>query len=57
MSRRAAGVLDEVAREVDLLVYQLERPAPEDRDAERRSLRLELERLRDRLADLVRELE
>lgn len=57
MSRRAAGQVDEVARELDLLVFQLERPPASERDGERRQLRLDLERLRDRLSDLARALE
>ena len=52
--------LDELSRDLDLVVYRLERAPPEERDAwvrQRRRLRRELEQLRDTLQDLARELE
>jgi ElaB/YqjD/DUF883 family membrane-anchored ribosome-binding protein len=45
-------VIDEVVRELDLLVYRLEQPLPEDGAGatfERQRLRRDLEKLRDRL--------
>jgi type VI protein secretion system component VasF len=58
---RVAAELDDLARELDLVVYRLER-APERNDAEallseRTQLRRELEGLRDRLNDAARALE
>lgn len=54
---RQVRELADLARELDLVVYRLERPAESlERDALLR-LRRELERLRDRLSDVVRELE
>lgn len=48
--------LEDVARDLDLVVYRLERPT-EDAVAERARLRRDLESLRDRLARMVRELD
>jgi hypothetical protein len=52
------AMLDEIARDVDLLVYRLEQPPPDrddERVVERRRLRRDLERLRERIEDLARE--
>ena len=46
--------LEEVARELDLVVYRLERPPPAEPDAERKRLRRELERLGQQLDDILR---
>jgi hypothetical protein len=46
--------LEDTTQDLDLLVFGLEQPPREDRDAERKRLRLELERLRDRLDDALR---
>jgi hypothetical protein len=54
-----ARLADDVARELDLLVYRLEQPAPADpaRVVETwAELRRKLERLRDRVEDLSRAL-
>ncbi|MFT4622312.1 MAG: HAMP domain-containing protein [Myxococcota bacterium] len=48
--------LDEVARELDLLVFQLERPASRDLQSEREHLRRELERLGQQLEEALRAL-
>jgi hypothetical protein len=55
----ASRALEELAREVDLLVYRLERPAPvgQDPEPERRRLHRELDLLRDRLETLARALD
>ncbi len=55
MERRAGkDSVDQVIRDLDLVVYKLELPISEGKDVERerRDLRRELERLRDRLYDL-----
>lgn len=60
MSRRAVGVVEDITRELDLVVFRLERTPPEDPGAlvsERHRLRRELEQLRDRLTDVARDLE
>lgn len=50
-----ADALTDLAREVDLLVFRLERPVPPDQvERERRTLRRELERIRDALEDAAR---
>jgi hypothetical protein len=52
-----ASNIDDIARDLDLLVYRLEVDSPRDADAvsaERKRLRRELESLRERLEDLVR---
>jgi hypothetical protein len=51
--------LEELVRDLDMVVYRLERPVPDGPEAagaERRRIRRELERLRDQLDDLVRGL-
>ncbi len=55
---RAADTLDDVVRDVDLVVFRLERSEadPERWKAERQEVRRELERLRDRLSDLLETL-
>jgi len=56
---RVVQDLDDIVRDLDLLVFALERTAPEaarPREQERRRVRVELERLRDRLADVTRTL-
>ncbi len=60
MRERAATEVDAISRDLDLVVFRLERPpTPEPAKllAERRQLRQELERLRDRLTDLARSLD
>lgn len=52
-----AWAIEDVARELDLVVYALERQAPASEDdlrAERLRLRTQLERLRQQLEDLAR---
>ncbi len=59
-SRNPAFEVEDISRDLDLVVYKLERAVECDADklmAERRKLRRELESLRDRLADLARGLE
>ena len=55
----AALRLDDVAREIDLLVYRLEQPPVEMAEWEKERLRLrrELELMQRRLEDLARELD
>lgn len=53
---RQVRKLAELARDLDMVVFQLERE-PHEQVEERRRLRRELERLRDQLTDVVRELE
>lgn len=56
---RLARQLDELHRDLDLLVYRLEGALPEERaaaEAAWREARRRLERLRDRLGDLTRDL-
>lgn len=56
MNHEHRRIVDEAARELDLLVYRLEQAPPADADAltaERRRLRRDLEKLRDRLGDLA----
>jgi phage shock protein A len=51
----AAAALERIARDLDLVVYRLERPT-EEAEAERRRLRRELDRLRERIEDVSRAL-
>lgn len=55
MPRTPRELLDDVTRELDLLVFRLERPVA-DAAAERAQLRRELERLQRRLEDLSERL-
>lgn len=58
--QRHARTVEEIARDLDLIVFRLERPAPRDAegvDLERVRLRRELEQLRDRLAEATREMQ
>jgi hypothetical protein len=53
--------LEALSRDLDMVVFRLERPPPADQPAEawvseRRRLRRELERLRDRVEDVARGL-
>lgn len=59
MGRRFRFEAEDISRDLDLVVYKLERtpPSAEALTDERRSLRRELEQLRDRLNDLVRDLD
>ena len=57
---RHVRTIDEIARDVDLLVYRLERPPALDAEGvrlERVRLRRELELIRDRLQDAVRAMD
>lgn len=59
-SQRHAVEVAEIARDLDMVVFKLEREPADDRDdleAERHRLRKELEELRDRLNDLVRSMQ
>lgn len=58
MARGPADVVDEVGRELDLLVWRLERRVddPDRLLIERKEVRRELERLRDRLKDVADQL-
>ena len=56
----AARALEDLSRELDLVVYRLERPAPPtpaEVEADRRRLHRELDGLRDRLETLARALD
>jgi hypothetical protein len=57
-SDQPARELEDVAREIDLAVFRLERPlaAGADPEAERAALRRTLEQLRDRIEQLSRAL-
>lgn len=59
MGSEHAWTVDEIGRDLDLVVFALER-APEGEDdeakARREALRRQLERLRDRLQDLHRRM-
>mgnify|MGYP002853741640 CR=1 FL=1 len=61
MARRFRYEAEDISRDLDLVVYRLEQtPAAPDAAAltkERKQLRRELERLRQRLDDLVRDLD
>ena len=54
MARNARDGIDEVLRDLDLVVFRLERPEsdPKRLEAERAAVRRELERLRDTLRDV-----
>ncbi len=52
----AAHELSLLARDLDLVVYRLERPAEQPPEQERPRLRRELDRLRERLEDIARGL-
>lgn len=58
MGRSARDVVDDVIRDLDLVVYRLERPAedPEQLRAERAQVRRELERLKDALAAVIEQV-
>lgn len=59
MGRKFRFEAEDISRDLDLVVFQLER-TPVDTESlkiERKALRRELERLRDRLNDLVRDLD
>ena len=55
MSGHLARELEDLARDVDMLVFRLERHPKnvEEAEADRRNLRRELEQVRDRLKDLA----
>ncbi len=58
--QRHARSVEEAARDLDLLIFRLERPAPRDQegvDLERVRVRRELEAIRDRLQDAVRAMD
>lgn len=58
MGRRFRFEAEDISRDLDLVVYKLERPTdPKELQTERTALRRELEQLRDRLNDLVRDLD
>lgn len=51
-----ARQLEDLSQELDMLVFRLERAPSEDRDAlleERKRLRRDLEKVRDRLRDMA----
>ena len=54
----AAYALDQIVRDLDLVVYRLERPRKEDADPERERKRLhrELDALRERIEDVSKGL-
>ncbi|RME28385.1 MAG: hypothetical protein D6798_02500 [Deltaproteobacteria bacterium] len=57
---RHARAVEDIARDLDLLVFRLERPPARDAEGiavERVRLRRELEQLRDRLQDVARALD
>ncbi|MCB9677405.1 MAG: hypothetical protein H6737_20020 [Alphaproteobacteria bacterium] len=59
-SRKSLMQVEDISRELDLVVYRLERPVeecPKTLLDERNRLRRELESLRDRLTDVARDLE
>ncbi|NCG19326.1 MAG: hypothetical protein GWP91_09995 [Rhodobacterales bacterium] len=52
--------IESIARDLDLVVFRLERAAPtvtQDIAAERARIRSELEQIRDRMTDIVRALD
>lgn len=54
MRSSPSDTLQEIARDLDLVVYQLERPELDDaekRSEQRRRIRKELERLRERIEE------
>lgn len=59
MSSEPGRVVEDLARDLDMLVFELERPAPDDvlkLQMERAVLRRNLERLKVRLDDLADKL-
>lgn len=59
-SRNSHLEVEDITRDLDLVVFRLERPlseSPSALQAERKKLRMELESLRDRLTDVARDLE
>jgi hypothetical protein len=52
MARTPQELVEEVVRDLDLVVYRLERPPAVAPELERAAVRRELERLRDLLAAL-----
>lgn len=59
-AQRHVRTLEEIARDLDLVVFRLERALPEEAekaDAERKRVRRELESVRDRLQDVVRAID
>lgn len=59
MGNDHAWTIDEIARDLDLVVFELELAPSDDPDAlreERRKLRARLERLRERLQDVTRKM-
>jgi len=55
---RHTSTLEDITRDLDLLVYRLERDtARPDVPLDERRLRRELEGLRDRLSDIVRQMD
>ena len=59
MKGSPSDTINDVIRELDLVVFQLERKPPADesaRDAERKRMRRELERLKEVLEDLSKAL-
>jgi len=59
MAHPTAARLDELMHEIDMLVFRLEREPAQELErlhAERRRLRHELERLRDEVGELIRQL-
>ena len=59
MSSEPGRVVEDLARDLDMLVFELERPAPDDvlkLQTERAVLRRNLERLKVRLDDLADKL-
>lgn len=59
MARRFRFEAEDIRRDLDLVVFRLEQtpPDPAALTKERKQLRRELERLRQRLDDLVRDLD
>lgn len=58
-SSEHAWTLENLARDLDMLVFQLEQAPPKDlerREEQRRSLRQQLETARDQLQDIAREM-
>ncbi len=53
---RLRAELDDLLRDLDLVVFYLEQPPRQDLEEERRRLRNEVDRLRERLDDVLREL-
>jgi len=55
-SERAAWEIEDITRELDLLVFRLEIAPETPWEDERRELRRQLDRLRERLQDALRQL-